>query len=76
MFEKEDRYVVIKRKDIDKYLGARDKTQLATVLEKINTCRSLDMRKPMACVVVESDWKCYDVVWGLVEREYNNAANR
>lgn len=75
MFEKEDRYVVIKRKDIKKYLGTRDLTQLNTILDKIEMCRKLDARRNLECVVVESDWKCYGEVWKLVEKEASHAVN-
>jgi hypothetical protein len=73
MFKKEDRYLVIKRSDVQKYLGARDRTQLNTVLEKIDVCRRLDGRGNIRCVVVESDWDCYSDVWDLVEKEYNDS---
>lgn len=71
MFKKEQRYIVIKLNDIEHCLSRRDFTALSMVLDKIEDYRE-DVGKPkLECVVVESDWKCYDKVWSLVEQDYN-----
>jgi hypothetical protein len=66
-FEREDRYIVLKRKDLEEnkiYSGI-----LGTIaLWGINYI--LDKLPPKEYVVVESDWGCYEKTWKLVEQEW------
>lgn len=55
-FKREERYVVIKIKDMDRVQQHRMKTFLR--LNEIPT---------RECVVVEKHWPIYEKVWGLVE---------
>lgn len=73
MFALEDRYVVIKRKDIDRYLSKRDITELSIILEKIEFCRVLDGRRKFNSVVIENDWGCYHKAIELIKEEANGA---
>ena len=58
-FEREDRYIVIKRSDIDKWLGDFGKSELLYWTSRIKSQRQ--------CVVVESDWPEYETVWKMIE---------
>lgn len=60
-FKREDRYIVIKRSDLDKLKGPQVDS-LRLLLSKVST--RLPSRE---CVVVESDWPEYHLVWAMIE---------
>ncbi len=66
-FKRENRYLVLKRKDIEKYLNREDKMRLNRISRDIANSRTDDEKPPLECVVVESDWPIYDSVWAMVE---------
>ncbi len=67
-FQKEDRYLVIKRSDIKKYLNKFNQDWLLDIAEGISRGRIITEDKPpLECVVVEHDWPIYDDVWKMVE---------
>lgn len=68
-FEKQERYLVLKLKDIENYLNPALKDQAAQASQVINLSRKLDSKPILECVVIESDWKCYKDAWHLVELE-------
>jgi hypothetical protein len=68
MFQRERRFVVLKNKDIAKYLGNADIAALDRVCKKINEGRFRDGRSEMDAVVVESDWPEYEPTWKAIER--------
>lgn len=55
-FEREDRYIVIKRKN----LAALDECVIYDTLEKLGV-------HEIKCVVVEADWPEYETVWQMIE---------
>lgn len=68
IMERENRYVVVKRKDILRYLSAVEEKQLGLLVEKIDEGRKQDNRCVLQCVVVESDWPEYEPTWNAVEK--------
>lgn len=68
---RENRYVVFKMKDIEKYLNSDEIKTLNKIDTKIDTKidigRSKDNRKSLVSVLVESDWPEYEIVWKLIE---------
>lgn len=66
-FVREDRYVVLKRKDVEKYLTPEQKDALAAIAHTVAAGREADKRGDLACVVVEEDWPEYDTVWFMIE---------
>lgn len=56
-FQREERYIVIKRKHLDEH----DEETLREFLadREIGT---------VECVVIESDWPEYETVWGMIEQ--------
>lgn len=56
-FKREERYIVIKRKDL---------SQLHA--ENIDTYINDSGIRTRECVVVEADWPIYETVWGMVQR--------
>lgn len=59
MMELENRYLVIKQKDIESILSPSEKIRLACMADKINESRKSDGRDLLKCVVIESDWPEY-----------------
>ena len=70
-FKRENRYLVLKCKDIDKWLTAEKRESLYAIAKQIADEReAADPWKPsFECVVVESDWSIYEQVWALVQQE-------
>lgn len=64
-FTKEDRYIVIKRSDLDKIPSQRVVHAFLASLAEVSahSCR-IPQRK---FVVVESDWPEYKIVWQMIE---------
>lgn len=60
---RENRYLVVKRKDILEHLSASEERQLGLLVEKICEGRKQQGKKDLECVVVESDWPEYDETW-------------
>ncbi len=75
-FKKELRYYVIKVSDaavLDEG-SKRDLTSILRALHNSRICRG----KPNAidCVVVESDWPEYDIVWAMIQSRVEGRPNR
>ncbi len=60
-FKRENRYMVLKNKDIEFYLT---EYQQALLEGLVNDVRQF---KPRQFVIVESDWPEYEIVWALIE---------
>ena len=69
MFKREDRYVVIKDKDLSR-LHSQQIRNLEDILDTLNYYRGL--RGPLKAVVVEHDWPEYETVWKMIETRMNN----
>jgi len=67
-FVREDRYLVIKRKDIQNYLNTTDEKALFELADLVTDGRLLNKRGLLGCVVVEHDWPEYLVTWDLIEQ--------
>lgn len=65
-FQREDRYLVLKQKDI-LHLSAAHMQQLQDVCTQINVIRADRGKGGIECVVVESDWPEYQHIWALLE---------
>ena len=69
-FQREDRYYVLKHKDIKAAGLTREEVDaLISIASKVENYREAKGLPSFECVVVESDWSIYDIVWGLVETE-------
>lgn len=73
--ERENRYIVIKRKDVDKYLSQDGKEELENILMSLSIAMQPDIdtgaQGEIDCVVVEKDWPMYEDVWGMIESWLN-----
>lgn len=64
---RENRYLVVKRKDILAHLTKAEEHQLGLLIEKIADGRKLQGKRELNCVVVESDWPEYEPTWAMIE---------
>jgi len=65
-FKREDRYMVIKYKDAQ-HLSLTDKAHLSRIGKRLERIRAGNGKSPMSCVVVESDWPEYEIVFKMIE---------
>ncbi len=65
--KREDRYLVFKMKDVEKYLTTEGINQLMYLELDVTTERKADGKKPLQCVVVEKDWPMYEDTWEQIE---------
>lgn len=66
--KRERRYIVLKIKDIEKHLSIREQNELYEICDHIERLRSsIGGKKPLECVVVESDWPEYEPTWKAIE---------
>ena len=68
MFEREQRYLVIKYKDAADALTVAERHQLASLTEKVAKHRLDADRGLLDCVVVEADWPIYNDTWMAIEQ--------
>lgn len=67
-FERENRYLVLKRRDIRNSLTELEQQILREITTKVRLYREGTMQKlPLQCVVVEHDWPEYEPVWKAIE---------
>lgn len=69
-FERENRYIVLKRKDIIGALTQSEITELARITGKVDAHRMqrTGVYEFLQCVVVESDWPEYEPTWAAIEK--------
>lgn len=65
-FTREDRYIVIKRADLD-CLSKPELVELEMVLARISKQRADANKRPLQCVVIEDDWPEYETVWSMIQ---------
>ena len=64
---REHRYYVAKKKDVEKYLSDDQQLQLDRLLTKIRIGRLNDGKVDVQTVCVDSDWPEYETVWKMLE---------
>lgn len=72
-FEREQRYVVLKVKDVMQRLSEKDILTLARILDEIDAYRKSIGKKSLECVVIESDWPEYEPTWKAIEARVTGA---
>ncbi len=65
-FRRENRYLVFKIKDIEKFLNENEIKTLMEFAGGIELRRSYEGRRKLTCVVVEDDWPEYKQVWDAI----------
>lgn len=70
-FKRENRYLVLKRRDIEEYLSDEAKEELENILIALSVAKQPDIdtgaKAEVECVVVEKDWPMYELVWREIE---------
>lgn len=67
-FKREDRYIVLKRRDVKNALTDLEQDILSMIQYKISKYRVEIMDKDnLRCVVVEEDWPEYEKIWDMIE---------
>ena len=64
---REDRYIVIKRKEAHMALSRDEREELKWLCDKIADYRARLGKPPLVCVVVESDWPEYEPTWNAIQ---------
>lgn len=64
---REHRYFVLKLKDINAALTTTEIGLLNQLALKVDKYRTTHLKKPLECVVVESDWPEYEPTWKAIE---------
>lgn len=63
-FKREARYVVVKISDmIDAGLTSEQVASFNSVCDQVARTRAANGKSPLACVVVEKDWREYEPTW-------------
>lgn len=71
--KREDRYLVFKRTDIQRYLNPTAQKTLSEISQTIIGARRGQRREELQCVVVEKDWPEYEHVWELIRMRVEGA---
>lgn len=69
--EREERYVVLKIKDIEHFLSTSQKDDLHDIRGTIDAYRRMTKKGELKAVVVESGWPEYERVWKMLEARVN-----
>jgi len=74
-FQREERYVVLKIKDLREYLPQPLIDHLSSIADEVRAGRQLAGKQPLECVVVESDWPEYEPTWQAIEARVDGDTN-
>ena len=66
--KRENRYLVLKYTDIEKYLSDDEKALLMSIDSGLSFARQQEDRGILKAVVVESDWPEYEPTWKAIEQ--------
>lgn len=70
VFKREERYIVAKLRDVDEALTSGEKQLLQSLMQKVDVHRVNQGKRPLECVVVESDWPNYQSTWDSIEQAF------
>jgi len=77
--QRENRYLVLKRKDIEKYLTDEAKEELENIVIALSIAKQPDIdtgaKSEVECVVVEKDWPMYESTWREIEAWVDSCEN-
>ena len=72
-FKREERYIVFKLSDVERYLTAADRSHLAMMKNEIDAGRDCANKPPFKGLIVESDWPEYEPTWRAIEARVTGA---
>lgn len=71
----EDRYIVIKRSEIEEYLTPDQKANLASICLTLNEARKNNKKGPLEALVLERDWPEYKPTLNLLSKRIQGSVN-
>ncbi len=71
-FKREDRYLVLKKSDIEHLLNRRMQADLKYIAATVDTGRLNENRGSLDCVVVEADWPEFEPTWQAIKDRVNS----
>ena len=72
-FKREERYIVFKLSDVERYLTDADRAHLAMMKNEIDAGRDCANKPPFKGLIVESDWPEYEPTWKAIEARVTGA---
>ena len=72
-FNREERYIVFKLSDVERYLTDADRAYLAMMKNEIDAGRDCANKPPFKGLIVESDWPEYEPTWKAIEARVTGA---
>ena len=72
-FKREERYIVFKLSDVERYLTDADRAHLAMMKNEIDAGRDCANKPPFKGLIVESDWPEYEPTWRAIEARVTGA---
>lgn len=75
-FKRENRYLVLKRSDLSKYLSRQEIETLEQIGNRVADFRQLDGKDPLQCVVIERDWPEFEPTWKAIENRMSGIVDQ
>lgn len=72
-FKREERYIVFKLSDVERYLTDADRAHLAMMKNEIDAGLDCANKPPFKGLIVESDWPEYEPIWKAIEARVTSA---
>lgn len=72
-FTREDRYIVFKLSDVERYLTDKDRANIAMMKMEIAAGRDCANKPPFKGLIVEADWPEYEPTWRAIEARATGA---
>ena len=72
-FMREDRYIVFKMSDVERYLTDKDRANITMMKMEIDAGRDCANKPPFKGLIVEADWPEYEPTWKAIEARVNGA---
>ncbi len=72
-FKREERYIVFKLSDVERYLTDADRAHMAMMKNEIDAGRDCANKPPFKGLIVEADWPEYEPTWKAIEARVTGA---
>lgn len=72
-FMREERYIVFKMSDVERYLTDKDRANITMMKMEIDAGRDCANKPPFKGIIVEADWPEYEPTWKAIEARVTGA---
>lgn len=72
-FTREERYIVFKMSDVERYLTDKDRANITMMKMEIDAGRDCANKPPFKGLIVEADWPEYEPTWKAIEARVTGA---